>query len=180
VAIALRAPRSVHESAIRPVVVEYTPIVARGSTHPAPLAVSWTGGEEPVAPVIAKPEPVAVAIVKAEHVAAAVVKPEALHLAMPRLVPARERGMAEPAGPRLRPQVPPVVIVAHHFGAITQDDAEAERGPHIPVREVRPVRLSRRLADRQGAEGGREQKVPTHGCLPTGFRKRASSLHHVI
>jgi hypothetical protein len=169
VALALRAPRSVHEPATRPIVAECAPIGSPGSTHPAPCAVSWTGGEEPVA----------VAIVKPEHVAA-VVEPEALHLAMSRLVPARERGMAEPAGPRLRPQVPPVVIVTHHFGAITQDDAEAERGPRIPVRHIRPVRLSRRLANRQGAEGGREQKVPTHGCLPTSFRKRASSLHHVV
>jgi hypothetical protein len=123
-----------------------------------------------VAPVIAKPEPVA-----------AVVEPETLHLAMPRLVPARERVMAEAAGPGLRPQVPPVVvIVPHHLRAVAQDDAKAERGPRIPVRHVRPVRLGRRLADRQGAEGGREQKVPTHGCLPTSFRKRASSLHHVV
>jgi hypothetical protein len=109
------------------------------------------------------------------------VEPETLHLAVPRLVPARERVMAEAAGPRLRPQVPPVVaIVTHHPGAITQDDAEAERGARVPVRHIRPVRLGRRLADRQGAEGGREQKVPTHGCLPTSFRKRASSLHHVV
>jgi hypothetical protein len=132
---------------------------------------------EPAAIAMMKPELVAVAIVKPEHMAA-VVEPEALHVAMPRLVPARERVMAEPAGPRLRPQVPPVVVIVTH-DAIAQDDAEAERGPRIPVRQVRPVRLGRRLADRQGAKRGREQKVPTHGCLPTGFRKRASSLHHV-
>jgi hypothetical protein len=85
--------------------------------------VSWTGGEEPVAPVIAKPEPVAVAIVKPKHVAT-VVEPETLHLAMPRLVPARERVMAEAAGPGLRPQVPPVVaIVPHYLRTIAQDDA---------------------------------------------------------
>ena len=133
-----------------------------------------------MAAVIVKPEPVAVAIVKPEPVAA-IVEPETLHLAMPRLVPARERVMAEAAGPRLRPQVPPgVVIMTHHLGAVAQDDAEAERGARIPVRKVRPVRLGRRLADGQGAEGGREQKMPTHGCLPTGFGKRASSLHHVV
>jgi hypothetical protein len=119
---------------------------------------------------IAKPEPVTV-----------VVEPEPLHLAMPRLVPARERVMAEAAGPRLRPQVPPgVVIVTHYLSAVAQDDAEAERGSRIAVRHIRPVRLGRRLADREGAERGREQKVPTHGCLPTSFRKRASSLHHVV
>jgi hypothetical protein len=118
---------------------------------------------------MAKPEPVAVAIVDPEPVAA-VVEPETLHLAMPRLVPARERVMAEAARPRLRPQVPPeVVIMTHYLSAVAQDDAEAERGPRIPVRQIRPVRLGRRLADRQGAEGGREQKVPTHGCLPTSF-----------
>jgi hypothetical protein len=119
--------------------------------------MSRTGVEEPVAPVIAKPEPVAVAIVKPKHMAAVIVKPEALHLAMPWLVPARERVMAEAAGPRLRPQVPPVVaIVTHRLVAIAQDDAEAERGPHVPLRHIRPVRLGRRLADGQGAEGGRE------------------------
>ena len=134
-----------------------------------------------MAAVIAKPEPVAVAIVKPEHMAAVIVKPETLHLAMPRLVPARERRMAEAAGPRLRPQVPPgMLIMAHHLGAITQDDAEAERGAHIRACKVGPVRLGRRLAGSQGAEGGREQKVPTHGCLPTSFGKRASSLHHVV
>ena len=130
--------------------------------------------------VTVEPEHVAVATVKAEPVAV-FVKPETLHLAMPRLVPARERVMAEAAGPRLRPQVAPgVVIMAHHLGAIAQDDAETERGARTRAPKVRPVRLGRRLADRQGAEGGREQKVPTHGCLPTSFRKRASSLHHVV
>ena len=110
-----------------------------------------------MAPAIAKPEPVAVAIVKPEHMAALIVKPEALHLAMPRLVPARERVMAEAAGPRLRPQVAPgVVIMVHHLGAIAQDDAEAERGSHIRACKVGPVRLGRRLAGGQGAEGGRE------------------------
>jgi hypothetical protein len=114
-------------------------------------------------------------------VAAVAVEPEALHLAMPWLVPAREWMVAEAAGPRLRPQVPPrVVIMAHHLGAVAQDDAEAERGAHIAVRNLGPVRLCRRLADGQGAEGGREQKMPTHGCLPTSFGKRASSLHHVV
>ena len=135
---------------------------------------------EPVAAAIVKPEPATVVIVKPEPVAA-IVEPETLHLAMPRLVPARERVMAEAAGPRLRAQVPPgVVIMTHHLGAVAQDDAEAERGARIPVRQVRPVRLGRRLADGQGAEGGREQKMPTHGCLPTGFGKRAASLHHVV
>jgi hypothetical protein len=133
------------------------------------FAVAWPGGEEPGA-----------AIVESELVAA-IVEPEALHLAMAWLVPARERMMAEAAGPRLRPQVPPVVaIVTRHLRAVAQDDAEAERGPRIPVRHIRPVRLGRRFADREGAKGGREQKVPTHGCLPTNFRKRASSLHHVV
>jgi hypothetical protein len=133
-----------------------------------------------VAAAIVKPEP-AVAIVKSEPVAVTIVKSETLHLAMARLVPARERRMAEAAGPRLRPQVPPVVaIVTHRLVAIAQDDAEAERGAYIPLRQVRPVRLSRGLADGQGAEGGGEQKVPTHGCLPTSFGKRASSLHHVV
>ena len=70
--------------------------------------------------------------------------------------------------------------MTHHLVAITQDDAEAERGARIPARQVRPVRLGRRLADGQGAEGGREQKLPTHGCLPTSFGKRAPSLHHVV
>jgi hypothetical protein len=116
-----------------------------------------------VAPVIAKPEPVA-----------AVMEPEPLHLAMPWLVPARERVMAEAAGPRLRPQVPPgVAIVTHHPGAITQDDAEAERGARVTVCHIRPVRLGRRFADREGAKGGSKQQVPTHGCLPTSFGKRA-------
>jgi hypothetical protein len=118
--------------------------------------VSWTGAEESVAPVIAKPEPVAVAIVKPKHVAA-VVEPETLHLAMPRLVRARERMMIEAARPRLRPEVPPeVMIMTHHLGALPQDDAEAERGPHVPLRHIRPVRLGRRLAGGQGTEGGRE------------------------
>jgi hypothetical protein len=161
--MALRAARSVHESAARPVVAECAPIGPRGSTHPAPFAVAWTGGDEPVAPVIAKPEPVA-----------AVMEPEPLHLAMPWLVPARERVMAEAAGPRLRPQVPPgVAIVTHHPGAITQDDAEAERGARVTVCHIRPVRLGRRFADREGAKGGSKQQVPTHGCLPTSFGKRA-------
>jgi hypothetical protein len=155
-ALAVRAARPVHEPATRPVAAECAPFVSRGSTHPAAFPVSWTGAEEPVAPVIAKPEPVAVAIVKPEHMAA-VVEPETLHLAMPRLMPARERMMAEAAGPRLRPQVLPVVaIVTHRLGAIAQDDAEAERGLHVPLRHIRPVRLGRRLAGGQGTEGGRE------------------------
>ena len=120
------------------------------------------------------------AIVEPEPVAA-VVEAEPLHLAMPRLVPARERLMAEAAGPGLRPQEPPVMaIVTHDVGAVAQDDAEAERGARVPVRHIRPVRLGRRLADRQCAKRGRDQKVPTHGCLPTSFRKHASSLHHVV
>jgi hypothetical protein len=163
--VALRAAWSVHESAtpevvaecapiMAPVVAETAPIVAPGSAHL--FAMSGTGGEEPVAAAIVRPEPVAAAIVKPEPVAT-VVEPETLHLAMPRLVPARERVMAETAGPRLRAQVPPgVAIVPHHLSAVAQDDAEAERGAHVPVRKVRPVRLGRRLADGQGAEGGGE------------------------
>jgi hypothetical protein len=139
VALALRAARPVHEPATRPVVAECAPIVSPGSTYPAAFAVAWPGGEEPVAPVIAKPEPVA----------AVIVKPETLHLAMPRLVPARERRMAEAAGPWLRPEEPTrVAIVTHHVGAIAQDDAEAERRARIPLRKARVVRLCRRLADR--------------------------------
>jgi hypothetical protein len=176
--MALRAARPVHESATPPVVAEGAPIGSPGSAHPAALAVAWSGSEEPVAAIV-EPEPVA-AIAKSEPVTV-VVEPETLHLAMTRLVPACERVMAEAAGPRLRPQVPPVgAIVAHHLSAVAQDDAEAERGPRVPVRQIRPVRLGRRFADREGAERGREQKVPTHGCLPTSFRKHVSSLHHVV
>ena len=101
--------------------------------------------------------------------------PGAVPGALPRAILA---ACSAPSAPDHDPAPPGAVT--HHLGAVAQDDAEAERGARIPLRKVRPVRLGWRLADSQGAEGGREQKMPTHGCLPTGFGKRASSLHHVV
>jgi hypothetical protein len=87
---------------------------------------------------------------------------------IPRSVPARARRVVlDVAGPRLRSEVPfGVVVMMYHLGTIAHDDADAERGCHIRVHRAVPVRRRRRGDDGQGAKGGREQKLPTHGSSP--------------
>jgi hypothetical protein len=95
---------------------------------------------------------------------------------MPRLVvrpvlpPRRRRIVLEPRGPGLRSEVPARRMpMLHELRAVTQDDAEIDRGHHIRVDRGVPVGGRRRRQDGAGAKGGGEQKMPVHGSSPKVF-----------
>jgi hypothetical protein len=70
--------------------------------------------------------------------------------------------VAEVPRPRLGSQVAlGVVVMMHHLGPVAHDDLDAQTRQNRAV----PVRRGRRWHDGQGSEGGREQKLLTHGCL---------------
>lgn len=92
---------------------------------------------------------------------------------MPRLVvrpvmPPRRRGIVlEPGRPGLRSEVPARrMSMIHELRAVMQDDAEIERGHHIPVNRGVPVGGCRRRHDGPGAKRGSEQKMLVHGLPP--------------
>jgi hypothetical protein len=154
------AAEVVAESVAAEVVAEGRPVVASGCMQPAGPAMVRAVPSEAVAMVI-------------------VAKLEMPRPMMPWSLPAPHgRVTAEVTRPRLRPQLRPgVMVVMDRAGAIAHDDAEAERRPHICVHRVGSVRRNGLGRQRQGAEGGRQEEVLTHRCLPSRVRKRASSLH---
>jgi hypothetical protein len=72
--------------------------------------------------------------------------------------------VAEGTGPRLVSQVAVCVLVMmHRLRPVAHDDLDAETRKNRAV----PVRPGRRRYDGQGPEGGREQKLLTHGSSPS-------------
>jgi hypothetical protein len=100
-----------------------------------------------------------------------VARPEMPCLAVRPVLPARRRRVVlEPGRPGLRSEVParrmPMMV---ELRAVTQDDAEIERGHHIRGNRGVPVSGCRRRQDGAGAKGGGEQKMPVHGSSPKVF-----------
>jgi hypothetical protein len=110
-----------------------------------------------------------------------VARPEMPCLAVRPVLPARRRRIVlEPRGPGLRSEVPawPMPMMVE-LRAVTQDDAEIERGHHIRWNRGVPVSGCRRRQDGAGAKGGGEQKMSVHGSSPKVFASmiEAASRH---
>jgi hypothetical protein len=112
-------------------------------------------------------------VLRALEVVATIVvaRPEMPHLMVrPVMPPRRRRIVLEPRGPGLRSEVPARRMpMMPELRAVTQDDAEIERGHPIRVSVRVPVGGRRRRQDGAGAKGGGEQKMPVHGSSPKVF-----------
>jgi hypothetical protein len=112
---------------------------------------------------------------------------EMTRLVMPRLVPPwlvparRRRIVLEPKRPRLRFEVPAGrLVMMDELRAVTQDDADVERGHQIRVNRAVPMGRRRRRQDGDGAKRGGEQKMLTHGSSPNKVSQASSSLHRAV
>jgi hypothetical protein len=100
-----------------------------------------------------------------------VAEPEMPRLAVRPLMPSRRRRIVlEPGRPGLGFEVAARRMpMMRELRAVTQNDAEIDRGHHIRVDRGVPVGGCWRRQDGAGAKRGSEKKMPVHGSSPKVF-----------